>query len=235
MSSIINTDNFAVNFLPPKKRLPIYKAWVKTLLNPLQVLYNTMFGTYKDGNSATNWFLLTSYNVGDQVKFVDKSIYQCWVASGAGIEPTNTDYWFKIQDKFVGIEPRIKYNAQHLLFEWALNEWFGTTFVNTPGASDIYIDAGAADLGAFYVGFTETESSYVVYDEPEATAFIQALNLTTAGISFTINVPISVANALTTPPTTDIAPNISQNNENIIRQIADLYNYAGITYDVITY
>ena len=234
MSSIINTDTFAVNFLPPKKRLPIYKAWTKTLLKPLQVLYNTMFGTFQNGNAAALYNPATAYAVGNQVKYTDKAIYQCWVASTGNL-PTNTNYWFKIQDKFVGIEPRMKYNAQHILFEWALNEWFGTTFVNVPGNSDIFIDAVTADLGAFYVGLTETESSYVVFDEPEATAFIQALNLTTAGISFTINVPIGVANALTTPPTTDIAPNISANNENIIRQIADLYNYAGITYDVITY
>ena len=233
MSSIINTDTFAVNFLPPKKRLPIYKAWVKTLLNPLQVLYNTMFGTFKDGNAAADWNILTAYVVGDQVKYVDKSIYQCWVASTGNI-PTDTAYWFKIQDKFVGIEPRIKYNAQHLLFEWALNEWFSTTFVNTPGASDIYIDAGAADLGAFYVGYTATESSYVVYDDAEATAFIQAEDLLAAGLNFTINVPILVANALTTE-TPDVAPAISANRENIIRQLADLYNYAGITYNVITY
>ena len=234
MSSIINTDTFAVNFLPPKKRLPIYKAWTKTLLKPLQVLYNTMFGTFQNGNAAALYNPATAYAVGNQVKYTDKAIYQCWVASTGNL-PTNTNYWFKIQDKFVGIEPRMKYNAQHILFEWALNEWFGTTFVNVPGNSDIFIDAVTADLGAFYVGLTETESSYVVFDEPEATAFIQALNLTTAGISFTINVPIGVANALTTPPTTDIAPNISANNENIIRQIADLYNYAGITYNVITY
>jgi hypothetical protein len=35
------------------------------------------------------------------------------------------------------------------------------------------------------------------------------------------------------PP--DTAPSISQNRENIIRQIADLYTYAGINYNVITY
>jgi hypothetical protein len=233
MSSIINTDTFAVNFLPPKKRLPIYKAWTKTLVKPLQVLYNTMFGTFKDGNAAALYSGATAYAVGNQVKYTDKSVYQCWVASTGNL-PTNTNYWFKIQDNFVGIEPRCKYNAQHILFEWALNEWFGTTFVNVPGDSDIYIDAGAADLGAFYVGLTETESSYVVFDEPEATAFVQALDLTTAGVSFTINVPIAVANALTTE-TANTVPNISANRENIIRQIADLYNYAGITYNVITY
>jgi hypothetical protein len=233
MSSIINTDTFAVNFLPPKKRLPIYKAWTKTLVKPLQVLYNTMFGTFKDGNAAALYSGATAYAVGNQVKYTDKAVYQCWVASTGNL-PTNTNYWFKIQDNFVGIEPRCKYNAQHILFEWALNEWFGTTFVNTPGASDIYIDAGAADLGAFYVGLTETESSFVVFDEPEATAFVQALNLTTAGVSFTINVPLITANALTTE-TANTVPNISANRENIIRQIADLYNYAGITYNVITY
>jgi hypothetical protein len=233
MSSIINTDTFAVNFLPPKKRLPIYKAWVKTLLKPLQVLYNTMFGTFKDGNAAAIYNGATAYVVGNQVKYTDKAIYQCWVASTGNL-PTNTAYWFKIQDKFVGIEPRCKYNAQHLLFEYALNEWFGTTFVNVPGSSDIYINAVGANLGAFYVGFTPTDSSFVVYDEPEATAFIQALDLTTASISSTVNVPIAVANALTTE-TANTVPNISANRENIIRQIADLYNYAGITYDVITY
>jgi hypothetical protein len=233
MSSIINTDTFAVNFLPPKKRLPIYKAWVKTLLKPLQVLYNTMFGTFKDGNAAAIYSGATAYAVGNQVKYTDKAIYQCWVASTGNL-PTNTAYWFKVQDKFVGIEPRCKYNAQHLLFEYALNEWFGTTFVNVPGSSDIYINAVGANLGAFYVGFTPTDSSFVVYDEPEATAFVQALDLTTASISFTINVPILLANSLTGEAPNTV-PNISTNRENIIRQIADLYNYAGITYDVITY
>ena len=35
MSYIINTDDFAVNFLPSKKRLPIYKAWVKNTIKPI--------------------------------------------------------------------------------------------------------------------------------------------------------------------------------------------------------
>jgi hypothetical protein len=234
MSSIINTDTFAVNFLPPKKRLPIYKAWTKTLLNPLQVLYNTMFGTFKDGNTAAAFIPATLYVVGDQVQYIDKSIYQCWVVN-TGELPTNTNYWFKIQDNFVGIEPRCKYNAQHLLFEWALNEWFGTTFVNTPGASDIYIDNFASGSNVFYCGVSEAESSLAVFANGEADRFVHALNINNTGSEFDIYVPIAVANDLTDPPATDVAPNISQNNENIIRQIADLYNYAGIDYQIITY
>jgi hypothetical protein len=85
-----------------------------------------------------------------------------------------------------------------------------------------------------YVGFTETNSSLIVYANGEAETFIQAINIANTGSEFTINVPIAVANALTTE-TANTVPNISQNRENIIRQIADLYNYAGITYDVITY
>jgi hypothetical protein len=192
-----------------------------------------MFGTFKDGNTAPLWVTATAYAVGDQVQYEDKSVYECWVIN-TGMLPTNTDYWFKIQDKFVGIEPRCKYNAQHLLFEWALNEWFGTTFVNVPGASDIYIDITGANTGAFLVGYTPTESSYVVFDEPEASGYIQAENLTTVAISFTIHVPLAVANALTNE-TPNTVPNITANRENIIRQIADLYTYAGINYNVITY
>lgn len=232
MSSIINTDSFAVNFLPPKKRLPIFKAWVKTLVNPLQVLYNTMFGTFKDGNNAPIWDAFTFYNVGDQVKYIDKAIYQCLVA-GSDV-PSQSDSWFKIQEKFVGIEPRCKYNAQHLLFEWALNEWFGTTFVNVPGASDIYIDNFASGSNVFYVGLTSIDSSEAVFANGEAFRFVQAINITNTGSEFDIYVPIAVANALTNEPP-DTAPSISANRENIIRQIADLYAYAGINYQVITY
>jgi hypothetical protein len=143
-----------------------------------------MFGTFKDGNTAVDWVTATSYAVGDQVKYSDKAVYQCWVAN-TGELPTNTDFWFKIQDKFVGIEPRCKYNAQHLLFEWALNEWFGTTFVNVPGASDIYIDNFASGSNVFYVGLTSIDSSEAVFANGEAFRFVQAINITNTGANLT--------------------------------------------------
>ena len=223
---IVNTNDFAVNFLPSKKRLDIYKAWVKTLCYPLQVLYNTMFGTFKDGNSASDWSNVATYAIGDQVKYVDKSIYQCYVATTAGIAPTDSGYWFKVQDKFVGIEPRLKYNAQRLVFEWALNEWFGTTFVNTPGASDIYIDDNAANEDAFFVGTIEAYSSSAVYDDAEAVDFVGESNPNLSSIEFSIFVPVAVWTAL---------GSTNENRNNTVRQIADLYVYAGINYDIQTY
>jgi hypothetical protein len=222
---IINTDNFAINFLPSKKRLPVYSAFARVLLKPLQILYSTIFGTFKNGNSAADWDIATAYVVGDQVKYIDKSIYQCWVANTGNI-PTDTAYWFKIQDKFVGIEPRVKYNAHHLLFEWALNEWFGTTFVNTPGASDIYITNNSIIDTAFWVGITESESSVVSYNNVDISGWIQAENLNNTVYYFTINVPTSVWTALDTDPT---------NRDKIISTFADNYVYAGINYDITTY
>ena len=234
MSYIVDVNNFAVSFLPTKKRFDKYKAWVKVLLQPLQVLYNTMFGTYKNGSIAADWDVSTNYVVGDQVKYIDKSVYECWVNSSAGILPTNTDYWFKIQDKFVGIEPRMKYTAQRLSLEYALNEWFGTTFVNTPGASDIYIDPNLVATYAFYVGATESNSSLVVYEEADVDAYIQAVDVTTVQYYFYIYIPIAVSDALTNEPP-DSVPDISPNREKIVRQLADLYVYAGISYAIKTY
>lgn len=222
---IINTDNFAVNFLPSKKRKEVYKAFAKVLLNPLQILFDTIFGTFKSGNSAADWDVSTAYAVGDQVKYIDKANYQCWVANTGEI-PTNTDYWFKIQDKFVGIEPRMKYNAQHLIFEWALNEWFGTTFVNSPGDSDIYIEGNAGAQVAFYVGGNETNSSSSVLENGEAVSFIQAEDLANATIEFNIYIPVAVWTALDAD---------ASNRDKIVRQLADLYVYGGINYDINTY
>lgn len=226
MSMIINTDVFAENFLPPKKRLPRYLAWVRVLLSPLQVLYDTMFGTYRSGNPAADYSLLVTYAIGDQVKYIDKAIYQCYVATTAGILPTDSTYWFKIQDKFVGVEPRTKYNSQRLIFEWALNEWFGTTFVNTPGASDIYIEAVSDYLGAFYAGYDESESSEVVYANNTATAFIQYDNIPNDYINFTIYIPNPVWLALGAN---------TNDRDQVVRNIADLYVYAGIAYTITPY
>jgi len=222
-----NTDLFANNMMPPLKRIGRYLAWMKVLLKPLQFIRDALFGTYRDGNSAADWNVLSSYSVGNQVKYIDKAIYQCWIASTAGILPTNTDYWVKVQDKFVGIVPRSKYNSQRLLLEWVLNEWFGTTFVNSPSSSDIYISTNSNGIADFIVGLTETESSSAVYANGDAISYVQAQNPTfSAEYNFRIYVPVADWTALASTPT---------DRDNMIRAIADLYVLAGIKYEIVTY
>jgi hypothetical protein len=225
MSYIVNTNNFAENFVPPKKRSAQIVAWCKVLVFPLQVLYDTLFGTYKDGNTASDWDVSTAYTIGNQVRYIDKSIYQCYVANTGNI-PTNTSYWFKVQDKFVGIIPRMQYNSQHIVLEWALNEWFGTTFVNSPGASDIFITKINIFDTTFWVGATENESSLVTYNNVDTFGWIQAEDLTAIDYYFTINVPIAVWTAL---------DSVSANRDKIIRAFADTYVLAGVKYNIITY
>jgi hypothetical protein len=234
MSYIINTNTFADNFLPPKKRVSKFIAFTRVLLYPLQVLFDTIFGTFKDGNNASDWDVSSTYAIGDQVKYKDGSIYQCYVATTAGIVPTNTSYWFLIQGTFVGLEPRLKYNSERIVFEWLLNEKFGTTFVNSPGASDIYIENIDTSDSMLWVGINEAESGLIVADNADIDGWVQAVDLPLEIIYFNIYVPIAVANALTTEPN-DSVPNISENRANIIRGVADLYVLAGIRYEIITY
>jgi hypothetical protein len=232
MSYIINTNTFASNFLPTRKRLSIYTAFVRTLLYPLQILFDTLFGTYKDGNSASDYSNVTAYSVGDQVQY-NKSIFQCWVSSTGNI-PTNSSYWFLVQSSFVGIEPRLKYNAQHLNFEWSLNEWFDTTFVNTPSASDIYIETNPITSNIFWSGANELDSSYVVSDNADIKGWIQAIDLTDPTYNFTIFVPVAVSDTWTNEAG-DTPPSISSNREKILRQQADKYTLAGTQYNIETY
>lgn len=221
-----NTDLYAENMLPPFKRIGRYLAWMKVLVKPMQFIRDALFGSYRDGSAAADWDVLLNYSVGNQVRYIDKAVYECWVASLAGTLPTNTDYWVKVQDKFVGIVPRSKYNSQRLLLEWVLNEWFGTSFVNSPGSSDIYIDVATTGLQDFIVGVTEAESSQAVYDTP-ADSYVQAQNPTFGNENhFTIMLPVAVWTALGANAT---------DRDNVVRAIADPLVLAGIIYIIDTY
>lgn len=222
-----NTDLYAENMLPPLKRIGRYLAWMKVLLKPMQFIRDALFGTYRDGNTAGDWDVLATYAVGDQVRYIDKAVYECWVATTAGIVPTDTDYWVKVQDKFVGIVPRSKYNSQVLVLEWVLNEWFGTTFVNQVGASDIYISNASNTNNDFIVGVTESQSSSAVYQNGDAVSFVQAQNPVYSNqLNFRIHIPVAVWTALAS---TD------DDRDNTVKAIADLYVLAGVRYVIDTY
>lgn len=222
-----NTDLYAENMLPPLKRIGRYLAWMKVLLKPMQFIRDALFGTYRDGNTAADWNILATYAVGDQVRYIDKAVYECWVATTAGIVPTDTDYWVKVQDKFVGIVPRSKYNSQVLVLEWVLNEWFGTTFVNQVGASDIYIYNTSNTNQDFIVGVTESQSSSAVYQNGDADSFVQDGNPDFSGqLNFRIYIPVAVWTALAST---------NDDRDNTVKAIADLYVLAGIRYVIEPY
>lgn len=224
----INFNNFWLNNLPSRKRTTKRIARGAVYMKPLQWLHDIILGTYSNGDFGTAaWSNATTYAVGDRVNY-GKSIYECWTIPPTGTPPIDTNYWVLVQEKFTGINGRVQQTASKLIFEYALNEWFGTTFRQpVVGLSDIYITQNTAVNAVFFVGLTESESSNAVYENGEATAFINAENVSIAGVAhFTINMPVAVYTAL---------GSTSLIREKTVRRFADSINLAGINYDIVTY
>jgi hypothetical protein len=109
------------NLLPPDKRMPKLKAFVYALCHPVQILRDLFHDDYADGFTGSAWDSLSSYNPGDKVRYIDKAVYECQVFSGQGVEPTNTNFWLKVQDNYIGLRERMKYNSRKILLEFILN------------------------------------------------------------------------------------------------------------------
>ena len=135
--------------------------------------YNSISGVYNVGNSVTN-------GVDSEG---NKLYYQCthiisspelfnplhWVLLGGSI-------WYKISPSYIGAQERAQYNAQKIVFEYALNRWFRTTFrqptaftngtTSTPygkfytPTSDIFITTVPVVNITFFSGETESTSCY---------------------------------------------------------------------------
>lgn len=209
--------------LPPDKRMPLQKAWVKAILSPLQWVRDTLFGDYKNGATYPPYSALSNYMKYERVIF-RYSVYESLVDNNAGNDPLDVNNWMLTQENFIGIEERIRYNGHVIELTNALNRYFGTTFRQPPNLSDIYLEANAKPLAVFIVGGTEGNSS-VIYRNRSSEFIINSY--TFAGfVNLSINVPVAVYNALDTDP---------NNREQIIRNFADRYIAAGITYQVNTY
>jgi hypothetical protein len=149
----IDTNQQAVDLLSPDKRGPITVALLRALLWSTQWCRDLVLGSYKRGSTAPIYAGGT-YNKYDQVIF-NKSVYYSLVANNAAL-PTDTTSWLKIQDNFIGVDERVRYNGQKIVLEYALNHRFGGTF-RPPGSSslsDIYINNVAPVPAGFRIGMT---------------------------------------------------------------------------------
>lgn len=204
---------------PPILRLPNHLDWGKVLMKPLQYLRDLIFEDYANGSLYDMYDNITNYIVGDRVIYIDRGSYEC-IQDTIGNIPTNTSYWRKINDNYIGIRERIKYNSQKILFEWALNRNFICT--------GIYISNTPLTTTGFLMGHTGPYSSTLAgSSNVSANPSYLANSLTLSdGFSYTIYVPIAVFNALGTS---------NGQRESIIRAFADKYNLAGMFYKVVTY
>jgi hypothetical protein len=188
---------------------------------------NLIFKWYREGSTAPDYSNVTVYNFGDVVKYAKVIYLRNEITDGysAGIEPTNFTFFTKIIDLFIGVDERVKYQSQKIVFEYALNRFFETTFRQPPLVSDIYITRDFSDLTDFWiaetdiatatVGETDTDTTYVDEDETTRSAY-----------DYVIKFPLAAYNALaSTNPT----------REKIVRVFADKINAAGFKYIIQTY
>jgi hypothetical protein len=224
--AIYDYDNeiVAEQLTPPTLRESKFLAWLYVITKPIQNFWSLIFEDYKIGSSYPDFDILVIYNFGDRVLWTDKSIYEatCTDSLGVaqsfmGVYPNNTVFWTKVNDIFIGTDERVKYSAQKLLFEYALNKFFIT--------SGIYITNNFIDVGDVFVMDTDsTESSVMPLDSFYQEDYMDLTATYASGIyDYTIFFPISDYTTL------------GASANAIIRTFADKYNLAGMQYNIQTY
>lgn len=223
-----NFSNIWQNLMPPNKRLTKYLAWGKVLVYPLQWLHSRLFLDYKEGTIYLDWVVSTAYTKNTFVRYTNKSIYYCIQdhTSSSTITPLDTEYWYKTQDSFIGVTERMKYTSQKIVFEYALNRWFGLTFVQPPSVNPIYITTNNIDTNSFLVSSDDINSAYATYSGFEALQYVGASYDNTETASFTIYYPSTL------PATLGITEAILKQQ---ISTLADKIKLSGTNYKLISY
>lgn len=218
----VNYGKVGPQLLPPDKRFPRLLALLKVLLSPLQWVRDLWLGSYRVGSDVLPWLNSTVYKKYDRVLYKQK-VYESLIDNNTA-PPTLQASWMVVQQNFIGVFERVLYNGNRLIFEYAINKYFGTRFRQPPNRSDIYTATYPKPFSVFVVGGSEGNSS-VVFANRSSEYVIDAYDFNSF-YNLTIFVPQGVFNAL--DPS-------AANCEKIIRNYADQYIIAGIIYEIKTY
>lgn len=223
MANIYDYDSSIVGeqLTPPVLRQTKFLAWLNVLVRPIQNFWSLIFEDYKLGSDYLAYNGVTAYVPTDRVLYTNKSIYECILAS-TGNNCLDTTYWVKVNDNFIGVDERIKYNSQLIVLEYALNNWF----LNLTAVDQIFVATNNITSNLFLMGETGTYSSTMADNSPFSLYFMPNDATYPTQYNFTINVPATLFTTLGTDAT---------NRENTVRIFADKYVLSGITYNVTTY
>jgi hypothetical protein len=219
-----NTSTISGWLLPPVLRQLKHLAWLRVLLSPVQTLWQLIFEDYSVGTAYQDWDAITGFALGSRVRYSDLGNYECINPAGAfgAIQyPLNTVYWRKIQDNYIGIDERIKYNSQIIILEYALNRWF----MNTAPNDLIYIETNVV-TNQFLLGGS-SQTSGTMANNSAYQPYFMGNTYSATQYDFTVYFPIALFNGL--PPT------LNADKEKMIRNVVDKYNLAGMNYDIQTF
>jgi hypothetical protein len=218
----IDVDFVSANLIPPQLRKPKMLAWLQTLGFNLKA-FDRIFNWFRTSNLSTWAYVYdvsTTYGLNTAVIYEDNSVYMYInTTSTSGNLPSDPNYWVLVQSNFIGVDKRIGANAQKIVFEFTLNRWFRTT--------GIYITNTTTFTTPFVMGTSGALSSSMPINSTFQLQYLGNSYTYTSSLSdYTIFVPVAF---FTTLGTTAL------NRENAVRNFADLYNLAGMTYTVQTY
>ena len=225
----IDPDLYTKTILPTDKRTPIHVSWLEALNSGMWWL-NDILNKYIDGAIYPYYNSGTTYNKGDRVDGSPTNnnyIYESLTDSNIGNPLTDTTNWIAILTSSIGVNDRKWFSANKMTFEYALNDYFRTTFrqpsgVDTYGPrSDIYIDDNNTSIRSFFISSNPPVLYAIDYFYTwGSSGFITDGTYFYPDYQYTIYVPNSILGAYGEPA---------------IRAIADKYNYYILHYEVIGY
>jgi len=221
----INTDYVNEQLTPPKLRKNKFLAWLSVLAKELKI-FNNLFYLYQKSD-ITNWLafsMSSTYSLNDKVIYTDNNIYMYNnTTPTTGNLPNDVNYWTLVQSNFIGVDKRINANAQKMILEYTLNRYFRVSIMSP----QIYIQNTVVFLTPFVMGNSgSTSSSMSNISSYQVNYLGNAYTYSSNIYDYTIYVPTVLFASLGTS---------TLNRENAIRSFADLYNLAGMTYQVVTY
>lgn len=227
----INFFTFWANNLPVRRRTARRIARGFVYMRPLQWLRDRFFNEYYALDQLIDAFdpSLQYYSTNQVVYAVDRANYEVLpgVTPPIGTLPTDTNYWIKLQDNFVGLKWRQQTTAEKLKLQYYLNLYFWTDYNNPPASqSDIYITSNNSLQNFFLVSIDDNLSDKVVLSNGESNGFVGTSNPNLSMTAYTIYIPVSVFNAL--------GATLAQ-REAVVRAQVDPRNLSGVLYDIATY
>ncbi len=228
MSIYTYSVNYVVeNLLPPILRQVKQIAWLKTIAKPLSWLSDRLTDYMEGVTVGDIWSPATTYNRdSDPVVWADSKMYQCIQDGALGVNyaPTGTAnsaaYWVEVLPHWIGTNERIKYNAQIIILEYALNK----LYFNEGVSAQIYIENLNTIDGL--VMFSTSAGSSEMYTDSLFTEEFMYTSYSPTQYNFTVWVPSALMSTL---------GNTLTDQENNVRRMVNKYNVPGTTFNIDTF
>lgn len=261
--SLFNADFnvFTQQLYPTHKRLPILLAkadalWGSNLNFLMQVFMYFRNGAYNNGVPFYDPSATYSYG---QLMIYQRKVYlrnevlinqQYGISYAAGVSPSSTlsgnitkpntggVFWTLMLNDFVGMNKRMRFGPSKIMFEFALNTEFNTTFLQpsetdyyTTGHSDIFVSNNNTSQGCLFIGQT-TGGTVPRSDEGAATNGIPLDDASVLNKDFTIHVPNTFLSTLCSSQG-DTSPYLLA--QAVISSIANKYRPSGYLFNITGY